>query len=95
MSCLPGGLGCVSERVGVHRHAVAACIVGLVVLLAGCSNSAEPYLVQVDCAKVMASEDMPKQPNEQAVVLWYSDGTSRLERRDGTCLQLGKVWQTP
>lgn len=92
MSCLPGGLGRVSERVGVHRHALAVCIA---LLLAGCSNSAEPYIVQVDCAKVMASEDMPKQPNEQAVVLWYSDGTSRLERRDGTCLQLGKVWQTP
>ena len=45
MSCLPGGLGCVSERVGVRRHAVAACIA---LLLAGCSNAA-PTVISVVC----------------------------------------------
>ena len=50
MSCLPGGLGCVSEGVGVHRHAIAACIVGLASLLAGCSLfEGKPKVVQVEC----------------------------------------------
>ena len=50
MRRVSGGLGFVSERVGVHRHAVTACIAGLVVLLAGCSNTAaEPTVIEVRC----------------------------------------------
>lgn len=50
MSCLPGGLDRVSKGFGVRRHAVAACIVGLVVLLTGCLH--EPKVVQVECRNI-------------------------------------------
>lgn len=82
----------ISKGFGVHRHAVAACIV---LLLAGCStagNSGEPYLVQIDCAVIMESQDQEKRPNEQVVTLWFSDGTSRLEQRPGSCLQEKRLY---
>lgn len=48
MSCLPGGLGRVSSRVGVHRHALAACIAGI--LAAGCAPAeVKPTVVKVVC----------------------------------------------
>ena len=81
MRRISSGLGCVSERVGVHRHALAACIV---LLLAGCSNSAEPYIVQVDCAQMDISN---YRPPEQFLTFYYSDKTISQEVRDGVCLQ--------
>ena len=82
----------ISKGFGVRRHALAACIA---LLLAGCStagNSGEPYLVQIDCAVIMASEDYEKRPNEQVVTLWFSDGTSRQEQRPGRCLQTKRLY---
>ena len=70
----------------VQRHALAACIA---LLLAGCSSSAnvdEPYVVQVDCANLVDYVS-GKSEDEQVVVLWYSDGTSKQEFRPGRCLQ--------
>ena len=80
MSCLPGGLGRVSERVGVHRHAVAACIV---LLLAGCgkskvgescSNSTEPKYIEEAGFVVYAY-----------ITVEWSDGTSSVEGSPKYC----------
>ena len=84
MSCLPGGLGCVSSRVGVHRHAVAACIVGLMVLLAGCSNS--PTLVQVRCKDYGKGGAVIDDERYYAFETWYwSDGTRTTRPLKWTC----------
>ena len=94
MSCLPGGLGCVSKGFGVRRHAVAACIAGLVVLLTGCLHGEnKPYLMQVDCASVFEDQTYRREvrPFKQLVTLWYSDGTSTQEVRPGQCFQEKKV----
>ena len=69
-----------------HRHAFATCIV---LFLVGCSSNAkvdEPYVVQVDCANLVDYVS-GKSEDEQVVVLWYSDGTSKQEFRPGRCLQ--------
>lgn len=93
MSSLPSGLDRVSKGFGVHRLALAACIA---LLLAGCSNSAEPpatkpYVVQVDCAKIMDGSQQ-KQPPEQFVTYWYSDGTSTQEVKPGQCAQESNLY---
>jgi len=78
----------------MQRHVLAACIA---LFLVGCSSSAdvdepnvvqvdEPYVVQVDCANLMDYVN-GKSKDEQVVVLWYSDGSSKQEFRPGRCLQ--------
>ena len=76
MSCLPGGLGCVSSRVGVHRHAVAACIVGLMVLLTGCFHG--PEVVQVECREIEPQlvEGLGNSLQKSLIYFYWSDGTS-------------------
>jgi hypothetical protein len=70
----------------MQRHVLAACIA---LFLVGCSSSAdvnEPYVVQVDCANLVDYVN-GKSKDEQVVVLWYSDGSSKQEFRPGRCLQ--------
>ena len=85
MSCLPGGLGCVSERVGVHRHAVAACIVGLVVLLTGCFH--EPEVVQVECRVIepQVVESLGNKLQKSLLYYYWSDGTSTFRFAEVVC----------
>ena len=81
MRRVSGGLGFVSERVGVRRHAVAACIAGLVVLLAGCSLvKGQPELVEVDCIEL----DLLK-PGYKVDKYIYSDGSIKREESAGFC----------
>ena len=70
MRRVSGGLGFVSERGGVHRHAVTACIAGLVVLLTGCLHDEgvpAPTVVQVVCTN---SYDMRR----HKLTRYWSDG---------------------
>ena len=72
--------------VPMHRYVLAACAV---LFLVGCSSNTnvdEPYVVQVDCANLVDYVS-GKSEDEQVVVLWYSDGTSKQEFRPGQCLQ--------
>ena len=85
VSCLSGGLGRVSERVGVHRHAVAVCIVGLMVLLAGCSNS--PTVVQVSCAPLTPPKFVIELDNVaySQLTLYWSNGTTSIQYQIPRC----------
>ena len=85
VSCLSGGLGRVSERVGVHRHAVAACTV---LLLAGCSNTAAaPTVIQAQCKTL----NQPVYDEGYGFVIkaietyYWSDGSKTLEPLEYNC----------
>jgi hypothetical protein len=90
VSCLPGGLGRVSSRVGLHRHAIAACIVGLVVLLVGCSKPA-PTVISVQCkfepygVRIAAHGKYPAMEWSYYEILYWSDGTKTYRGSIGEC----------
>lgn len=78
MSCLPGGLGRVSSRVGVPRHALAACIAGI--LAAGCSSSSvAPTVVKVVCVDYPGYQTKWSRDGKSIYygyeIYYWSDGT--------------------
>ena len=87
MRRISGGLGFVSERVGVRRHAVAACIAGLVVLLTGClHDEGKTEVVQVNCTNLNQKGELFGVKDAQSyLTYYYSDGTRDLKASPLKC----------
>lgn len=85
MSSLPSGLDRVSKGFGVRRHALAACIVGLMVLLTGCFH--EPKVVQVECREIepQAVESLGDKLQRSLLYFYWSDGTSTFKFAEVVC----------
>ena len=85
MSSLPSGLSRISKGFGVRRLALAACIV---LLLAGCSNTAPaPTVIQVQCKtlnRAVYDDDLGLLIKAIETYYW-SDGSKTLEPLEYEC----------
>ena len=71
----------------MHRHAVAVCIAGLVVLLTGClHDEGKPEVVQVNCTNLSEKRELLGVKDAQSYLsYYYSDGTEDLEASSLKC----------
>ena len=76
------------KHLDMHRHALAACIVGLASLLAGCSLvEGKPKVVQVECRNLNEPEVIEGLAGIQRSLLqfYWSDSTETRRFSEGFC----------